>query len=272
MATPSERHEIHCGKRYLEYIETPFYRAFRDRDNPESDISNYAVLKRMEEARQSLSEVERYYAEIGVAPKFYSAPDAATLAESRAFLEAHGYAVHAYTTQRMMLLTHPSADLRVRKCPVTLHTGAPLAGSAARLVTESYEDKDCGLRLINKQLCAGARVSFAYNHAEIPVSYCVGEGYGSAFYLSDVYTAENFRGQGYAAAAVLSVLGYARDPEHAYSDIFLHAMGPAAVRLYERLGFRGSPVEEYRAFKGALPERYQKAGAAPDGAQKKAEG
>ena len=50
MATPSEKHEIHCAKRYLEYTETPFYRAFRDRENSESFDSNYAVLKRMEEA------------------------------------------------------------------------------------------------------------------------------------------------------------------------------------------------------------------------------
>ena len=55
MATPSEKHEIHCAKRYLEYTETPFYRAFRDRENPESFDSNYAVLKRMEEAEQSLA-------------------------------------------------------------------------------------------------------------------------------------------------------------------------------------------------------------------------
>ena len=55
MATPSEKHEIHCAKRYLEYTETPFYRAFRDKENPESFDSNYAVLKRMEEAEQSLA-------------------------------------------------------------------------------------------------------------------------------------------------------------------------------------------------------------------------
>ena len=58
MATPSEKHEIHCAKRYLEYTETPFYRAFRDRENPESFDSNYAVLKRMEEAELVTSEWE----------------------------------------------------------------------------------------------------------------------------------------------------------------------------------------------------------------------
>ena len=207
MATPSEKHEIHCAKRYLEYTETPFYRAFRDRENSESFDSNYAVLKRMEEAEQSLAAVESYYEGLDVTPKFYSKPDSVTLEESRAFFEAHGYAVHTFECQRMMLLTHTSPELLVHKCPVQIFAGAPLTGAAAQLVTESCGEKDFGLRLIDKQLGAGARVSFAYNRAEIPVSFCVGEGYGSAFYLSDVYTAENFRGQGYAAAAVLAALG-----------------------------------------------------------------
>ena len=227
MATPSEKHEIHCAKRYLEYTETPFYRAFRDRENPESFDSNYAVLKRMEEAEQSLAAVESYYEGLDVTPKFYSKPDSVTLEESRAFFEAHGYAVHTFECQRMMLLTHTSPELLVHKCPV--------------------------------QIFAGARVSFAYNRSEIPVSFCVGEGYGSAFYLSDVYTAENFRGQGYAAAAVLAMLGFARNPDMGYTDVFLYADDPAAIRLYEKLGFRGTPVREYRAFKGGLPDLYTEA-------------
>ena len=242
MATPSEKHEIHCAKRYLEYTETPFYRAFRDRENSESFDSNYAVLKRMEEAEQSLAAVESYYEGLDVTPKFYSKPDSVTLEESRAFFEAHGYAVHTFECQRMMLLTHTSPELLVHKCPVQIFAGAPLTGAAAQLVTESCGEKDFGLRLIDKQLGAGARVSFAYNRAEIPVSFCVGEGYGSAFYLSDVYTAENFRGQGYAAAAVLAMLGFARNPDMGYTDVFLYADDPAAIRLYEKLGFRGTPV------------------------------
>ena len=228
MATPSEKHEIHCAKRYLEYTETPFYRAFRDRENPESFDSNYAVLKRMEEAEQSLAAVESYYEGLDVTPKFYSKPDSVTLEESRAFFEAHGYAVHTFECQRMMLLTHTSPELLVHKCPVQIFAGAPLTGAAAQLVTESCGEKDFGLRLIDKQLGAGARVSFAYNRAEIPVSFCVGEGYGSAFYLSDVYTAENFRGQGYAAAAVLAMLGFARNPDMgsvSYTHLRAHETG-----------------------------------------------
>ena len=257
MATPSEKHEIHCAKRYLEYTETPFYRAFRDRENPESFDSNYAVLKRMEEAEQSLAAVESYYEGLDVTPKFYSKPDSVTLEESRAFFEAHGYAVHTFECQRMMLLTHTSPELLVHKCPVQIFAGAPLTGAAA-LVTESCGEKDFGLRLIDKQLGAGARVSFAYNRAEIPVSFCVGEGYGSAFYLSDVYTAENFRGQGYAAAAVLAMLGFARNPDMGYTDVFLYADDPAAIRLYEKLGFRGNTARSRAACPIFTPKRRSK--------------
>lgn len=257
MATPSEKHEIHCAKRYLEYTETPLYRAFRDKDNPDSFDSNYAVLKRMEEAEQSLAAVEQYYAGTGITPKFYSKPDSVTLEQARAFLESHGYAIHVFESQRMMQLTHTSPDLLVHKCPVRVVAGTALSGAQMQLINESYGEKAYGLRMIEKQLGAGARISFAYNRAEIPVSYCVGEGYGSAFYLSDVYTSEKFRRQGYAAAAVLAMLGFARDPENGYTDVFLYSTDPVAIRLYEKMGFRGTPVQEYRAFKGGLPEMFR---------------
>ena len=260
MATPSEKHEIHCEKRYLEYTETPFYRAFRDKTNPDSDNSNYAVLKRMEEAKQSLEEVERYYAGFGITPKFYSRPDRVTLEESRAFFEAHGYEICTFEEQRMMLLTQASSALQVQKCPVRLVSGRPLSGAEAQLVRESNGDQDHGLRRVNRQLAAGARVSFAYNHAEIPVSFCVSEGYGSAFYLSEVYTDPKFRRQGYGAAVILALLGYAGDPDLFYTDIFLHAVSADVIRLYEKLGFRGSAVSAWRAFKGGLPAYYKNKG------------
>lgn len=253
MATPSERHEIHCAKRYLEYIETPFYRAFRDKDNPESDLSNYAVLKRMEDAEESLAEVEHFYAEAGIEPKFYWSPDSVPLDRGRVFFQSHGYRVETCMMQRMLLLTHTSPDLLVRKCPVREFTGGPLTGTEAQLVRESYGGRSFGLRLLDKQLRVGARAYFAYNRAEIPVCYCVGEGYGTAYELSDVYTAENYRRQGFAAAAILPLLGYARNPENSYTDIFLYASNPDAIQLYEKFGFRGTLVEQYFAYKGVVP-------------------
>ena len=61
------------------------------------------------------------------------------------------------------------------------------------------------------------------------------------------------------AAAVLAMLGFARNPDMGYTDVFLYADDPAAIRLYEKLGFRGTPVREYRAFKGGLPDLYTEA-------------
>ncbi len=55
------------------------------------------------------------------------------------------------------------------------------------------------------------------------------------------------------------MLGFARNPDMGYTDVFLYADDPAAIRLYEKLGFRGTPVREYRAFKGGLPDLYTEA-------------
>jgi hypothetical protein len=42
---------------------------------------------------------------LDVTPNILFQPDSVTLEESRAFFEAHGYAVHTFECQRMMLLT-----------------------------------------------------------------------------------------------------------------------------------------------------------------------
>ena len=39
MASPIDNYEMHAAKKYLEYTETPLYRAFRDLDNPVSAAS-----------------------------------------------------------------------------------------------------------------------------------------------------------------------------------------------------------------------------------------
>lgn len=255
MATPSEKHEIHCAKRYLEYTETPFYRAFRDKENPESEASNYAVLKRMEDAEESLREVEKYYKDMDITPVFHSKPDSVTLEESREFFENHGYTITTFATQRMMHLTRTSPGIRIHACPVKLKAEPPLTGAEAQLVAEYCGERDYGIKRINKQLAAGGRISFAYNHAEIPVSFCVGEEYGSAFCVCDLFTSQKFRRKGYGAAAMLMMLSYAKQPERGYTDIYLQASSDDAVRLCERLGFRGTQVEEYRACKGTAVQQ-----------------
>ncbi|MFQ9681423.1 MAG: hypothetical protein ACLRZH_16235 [Ruthenibacterium lactatiformans] len=257
MATPSEKHEIHCAKRYLEYTETPFYRAFRDRENPESFDSNYAVLKRMEEAEQSLAAVESYYEGLDVTPKFYSKPDSVTLEESRAFFEAHGYAVHTFECQRMMLLTHTSPELLVHKCPVQIFAGAPLTGAAAQLVRE-LRRKDFGLRLIDKQLARARAFRLHTTALRSPSASAWARGTAARFicrtYIRPKISAPGLRGRGGAGDA-----GLCTQPGYGVYRRVPHADDPAAIRLYEKLGFRGTPVREYRAFKGGLPDLYTEA-------------
>ena len=46
MASPIDNYEMHAAKKYLEYTETPLYRAFRDLDNP---VSAAVELRRAQE-------------------------------------------------------------------------------------------------------------------------------------------------------------------------------------------------------------------------------
>ena len=95
----------------------------------------------MEEAEQSLAAVESYYEGLDVTPKSYSKPDSGRWRRAALFFEAHGYAVHTFECQRMMLLTHTSPELLVHKCPVQIFCRRALTGAAAQLVTESCGEK-----------------------------------------------------------------------------------------------------------------------------------
>ena len=93
MASPIDNYEMHAAKKYLEYTETPLYRAFRDLDNPVSAASNFAVLKSMEDAPRSLREIEAYYkgsVYLNLVPKFEFTPDSVRPAESCAFFHQNG--------------------------------------------------------------------------------------------------------------------------------------------------------------------------------------
>ncbi len=250
MFTEIEKHEIHCAKRYLDYTEDAHFRALRDRDNPASYESNYAVLKDMDEIEADLARIDLFYLGTTAQPKIWSRPDAAPLCEVRGVLEQHGYTIKEYETTRMTLTEPRSPMLLVHKCPIKCHTGS-LTEAESSLVNMSCDGMDYGIKMVQKQMAAGARIFIAYAIDGTPVSMCLAEGYGSAFGITDVFTAYTYRERGFAAAVILEAIRYAKDV--GYTDIFLECSEEAPLRLYEKIGFRGEQVQRYWAFKGSLP-------------------
>ena len=246
-----EKHEIHCAKRYLEYIETEHYRAFRDKTNPDCFDVNFAVLKRCDDADATFAAVEAFYAWRGEQPvSFKAAPDAVPIVEATRVFSQHGYEIKPYHTTRMLLTAAQDAALQILPCKTRCIEGA-LTWPERPLIKESFDGQAFGLRLVDTQMKAGAKAFFAYNKAGVPVSFCMGEGYGSAFSLSDVYTPVPCRGQGCATAVVAAALRYAKN--EGYTDVFLYVDEKAVARLYKKLGFRGRQAEQYWACRGTLP-------------------
>ena len=253
MFTPIEKHEIHCAKRYLDYTENEFFRAFRDRQNQTCYACNYAVLKSTQNAGETFERVERFFAGMDdTVPKFYAKPDSVSLLQAKAAFERYGYAVKAIQEMRMEMKALPDPSLKILPIEIKMFDSyTPLGIQECAFIDTAAGGLPYALLMAKKQLGAGAKAFFAYNKAGVCVSYCLGEGYGSAFYISDVFTPQPCRKQGCATSVLAAALRHAQ--ETGYAHVYLDVENPAAQRLYERLGFRGVPHTTYCAFKGGLP-------------------
>lgn len=251
MYTPMEKHEIHCAKRYLEYEEDAAYRAFRDPSNPASYLSNYGVIKSLDDAHAALARIELFFAGTGVTPRLHGAPDSVPLDRIRPMLVGADYGIRETCVLRMQLREARSAELKLRKCE-TRCLSQPLEWPERALVVMSCGDREVGVRRMDRQIAAGAKAFAAYTADGVPVSVCLGEGYGSAFAFSGLYTPPTYRGRGYASAVLAAGIAYAKDV--GYSELYLDARIDRPTKLFERMGFCGAEHRSFWAVKGAQPE------------------
>lgn len=249
--TDGERYEIHCPKKYLSYEEKNEYRVFWAEDAPRCGEANWGVLKRTDCMEKSLDAIETRLEQAGAALRVCGAPDSVPLAECRAALEQRGCIVTEQTCWRLTQCLEPSPFLVRRKCKVQTVT-TPLEGNLAVLIKE--QSGADGLALVNRQIKAGARAFFALNRAEIPVSCCLGMGYGAAFRLWGLYTAPSQRKKGYGAAVLMAAVEFAAKPDRGYEDIFLYVEDESVRTLFEKAGFRGGRRQLWQAYVAAQKE------------------
>lgn len=254
MLTPCEKFEIHAPKKYLEYTETPFWRAFRDRDNQISGASNYAVLKSLEDSAASIRAVEAYYDGLRCVPKFMFPADSVPPAKAWDTLVRAGYMFSTRPAVRMSWRGRPTALFVPRRCTI-VPTGTSLDGVPASMLLEYCDGADHVLKLINRQLAGGARGFLAVTPDGLPVSLCVGLGYADGFSIQLLYTAKAQRKKGYGAAALSAALAWTRAPEQNYAQVFLECdtQDSEARSLFEKAGFEGREEPVYCAFQGLVP-------------------
>ncbi|MEG0769106.1 MAG: GNAT family N-acetyltransferase [Ruthenibacterium sp.] len=250
--TSIEKHEIHCAKRYLDYTETEHYRAFRDKYNPNCYGANYAVLKSCADTQATFAAVEAFFAWRDEAPvSFRAAPDAVYLVEAMRVFSQYGYVIKPYHTTQMQLTAQPDQDLHILPCATKCIDGVSMWPERPLMKEALGDAAEHEMRFADTRLQGGGKAFFAYNKAGVPVSVCTGEGYGSAFAITQVYTPAPCRRQGCATAAVSAALQHAK--QNGYTDVFLSTDDKNAIALYRRLGFRGRQAERYWACKGEVP-------------------
>ena len=240
-------HETQVPRRYLECMETAEYRVFRDKSNPDSACSNYAVLKSRHDVQASFAAVEAFLEKAGAVPKFASRPDSLPISELAYLFAAHGYAVKADTAVQMHLcLQNAAIAAPVHQTAVS----QVLQGAQRELALFQDEGAEYGVRLLDKQLGAGAVLLHAYE-GKRPVAMCLAEGHKDILYLSDVYTHPDYRRRGYARAVMQAALTYAN--AQGYRWAYLYAAGAHARALYANLGFAAREISHFWAYAGALP-------------------
>lgn len=245
MVSPLQQYEIHGTKRYLPYEENEVWRAFYDAKNKEYLPANYAVLKDAKDIEESLATLKAYYHSKGLPVRLIQKPDSIPLCDYEHILVRQGYALHMRKYWQLMLCLQPSPNLLVHRCVCQSVTKVDVPFKT--LLKECGDGAKGALLILARQMAAGAKVFVAYNRAEIPVSFCMGENYGGAFCITNIFTAESQRKQGYGAAVLLKMLEYAKNADRGYEDIFINTENEEIRRLFEKAGFRGTQQELWSA-------------------------
>ena len=227
--TPAQLLDIYAPQQYYPMQQTPYYRAFLCPDNKEGYVCNYAVLKTMENAEESLAAIEKLYTDHGVLPKVFGRPDGVSLQEAQGFFTAHGYSVAVRNMDIMLLENAPAPDVKIARCsvrPVTL----PLPREIRQMETDNSNGLDFGVKMLERELAGGSRCYAAYDENGMAAAMCGVWAYQNAAYITDVYTRPEVRRCGFAAAVVQHAVDEARRLGAAH--IHLYASEAVPKRLY----------------------------------------
>ncbi len=247
MYTSSEKFHLHSAKKYLQYIESEYIRAFKCEEFAQLVQYNYAVLKSTKNTKEAINEAQKFLLQNnkqGIVC-FHSSPDSLRIMEAKTAFEQNNFKVQTYYTSYYEQTAKPNNNIKLINCKIEIKENAQTKQEHALLkyAFNTSENANAALQL---KLQNGAKLFFAYNKAGVPISVCMGEGYASAFCISDVYTPLPCRRQGCASAVVNAAVQYAN--KNGYREIFAYLHDRKYKKLFEQFGFRGKQIECYWAF------------------------
>ncbi|MDD5190534.1 MAG: GNAT family N-acetyltransferase [Dehalococcoidales bacterium] len=219
-------------------IEKRYGVIYYNPDNPQSHDSNHAQILRLDtDIESAIQDITRFYRQLKIPPRIYMSFLDNELGILKPYLESAGFVIKI----------EPSVFFVFPKEKVE-----SIISTLVRRITRVTDDDvelihtedagDWSLNVIRKSLPDPAyRLLglFQDNRCLAIASIRLMDGYSR---VDDVYTHKDFRGQGLAAQLIGYLVNYHRTVSG--NVLYLWAVNPVAIRLYERTGFQKMGVDK----------------------------
>ncbi len=223
---------------YSSVVWRPYGLLFRDPQNAACHDANHGVILDLScDLDAALADVEKFYRARCMAPRVYGGflPGEDALVSA---LKERGYAVSFFEGEATMeLLAEPSGLFPNRQA--VFERPKELTMELSALLSRNLGPWALGMEelLLSRPDCRGYLLRTPEGQA---AAYCTVLRNGDCAYLQNLFTVPEFRRQGYCATLLTHVLSDHRT-DCPGLPLYLSAVEPSAIRLYERAGFRAVP-------------------------------
>lgn len=229
--------ELHYPQRFANMIQKDYGLLFWNEGNKASAESNHAVIKDYIGIESSLRDIESFYKGKGIPPRIFSSLQANELDKVSAPLQQHGFKLelkdHEYFLHDHESSVKPNEDLQIQRIKT-------LDIDIMETIALEYGG-DWTIRVVERHLLHPSyHLLGGYYHSELAAlaSVSVHAGYSR---LSDVFTREKFRGKGFAATMIHTLVNYHKGISS--NHLYLFSDHPGTTKIYEKTGFTRLPQD-----------------------------
>lgn len=229
--------ELHYPQRFSNMVNKDFGLIFFNEGNKASHESNHAVITDFIGVESSIREVEAFYKNKGINPRFSHSLKANDLEKMGPALEQHGYTIDIKNSH-YFLHDHESSLKHID----SLHVERILKLDIDLMETIAIDyGGDWTVKVVERHLLHPSyHLLGGYVEGELAslASVSVFAGYSR---MDDVYTRAIFRGRGFAGAMINYLVNYHRGLNQNF--LYLYSDDPAAIKIYEKAGFSQLPQD-----------------------------
>ncbi|HQB97630.1 MAG: GNAT family N-acetyltransferase [Candidatus Cloacimonadaceae bacterium] len=229
--------ELHYPQRFANMTQRDYGLIFWNEGNKASAESNHAVIKDFVGIESSLRDIESFYKGKGISPRIFSSLQANELDKVSAPLQQHGFNIeltgYEYFLHDHESIVKPNEELQIQRIK---HLDIDIMETIAL----EYGG-DWTIRVVERHLQHPSyHLLGGYHHGELAAlaSVCTYAGYSR---ISDVFTREKFRGKGFAATMIHSLVLYHKGISE--NHLYLFSDNPATSKVYEKTGFSRLPQD-----------------------------